>query len=396
MPQSALAAGPGRSELLARVERAPDALGMFAAASAQLHRILPFDAAVWRVTDPETGIMTAPVHTENINEISCAAYWELELFAESVNLYSELAQSPVPVAGLRESTGGRPGRSAVYQDFMLPRGLHDELRVVLRVGGRQQGTVSLFRARGRTAFDAADTAFVGSLVTPLARRLRSYAEPRPTGRVPYALGAVDGPGPSGGPDLPDGPGLLLFDPSGRLLSVNDEARRYLSEPSDGPSESTGLGVRLPAWVHGISAKARAAAHERDRGTARVRLRTRGGHWMVCHATCMRQADGSLGGTAVVLEPAKASDVMPLVADAYELSEREVEVTRCVARGLSTEKIAHLLFLSPHTVRDHIKAIFEKTGVSSRGELVSLLFIDHYRPALTAVQEENEFASMTKR
>ena len=72
------------------------------------------------------------------------------------------------------------------------------------------------------------------------------------------------------------------------------------------------------------------------------------------------------------------------------------MTRCVARGLPTEKIARLLFLSPHTVRDHIKAIFEKTGVSSRGELVSLLFIDHYRPALTAVQEENESASMAKR
>ena len=36
--------------------------------------------------------------------------------------------------------------------------------------------------------------------------------------------------------------------------------------------------------------------------------------------------------------------------------------------------------SAHTVRDHVKAIFAKVGVSSRGELVARLFADHYEPA----------------
>ena len=49
----------------------------------------------------------------------------------------------------------------------------------------------------------------------------------------------------------------------------------------------------------------------------------------------------------------------------------------IARGGSTAEIAAELFLSPHTVRDYVKTVFEKLGVSSRGELVARLFAEHY-------------------
>ena len=83
----------------------------------------------------------------------------------------------------------------------------------------------------------------------------------------------------------------------------------------------------------------------------------------------------------MLEPAKASEIAPIVVEAYGLTAREVEVTRLIARGLSTDEIASSLFLSRHTIRDHLKAIFEKVGVSSRGELTSRLFAEHYHGPL---------------
>jgi DNA-binding CsgD family transcriptional regulator len=49
----------------------------------------------------------------------------------------------------------------------------------------------------------------------------------------------------------------------------------------------------------------------------------------------------------------------------------------VGRGLSTTEIADQLHLSAYTVQDHLKSIFDKSGTSSRGELVSRLFFDHH-------------------
>ncbi|MFI8963833.1 LuxR C-terminal-related transcriptional regulator [Streptomyces sp. NPDC053493] len=373
-----------RAELLARAERSGDALGMFGEASRHVRRLVPYDAAVWRVTDPETGMMAAPVRAENLDEHGCAVYWETELFTENVNLFRDLARAEVPVAGLRETTGDLPARSSLYHSFMKPRGLHDELRAVLRVGGRPYGHISLFRDRGRPAFGPAETRLVASLVTPLARKLRSFAGTQGSMGARDAgdgVDAVDGAGtaPQPLPDSPYGPGLLLFDASGALLSANDDARAHLADLPEGPAVPAASGLRVPAWVQATALKARAVAEDRDRGHARVRVRTRSGRWLVCHASCLREADGGLGPSAVVIEPAKTSEIVPLIVAAFELTERETEVTRLVARGLPTGKIAEELHLSPHTVRDYVKGVFEKVGVSSRGELVGRLFTEYYAP-----------------
>ncbi|MEU9016826.1 helix-turn-helix transcriptional regulator [Actinomadura sp. NPDC048394] len=351
--------------VLAAAGQAADALELFGRVSARLRRLVPFHSAVWTAADPETGLITAPMLVENLGSgEGCAAYWRSELLEENVLPFRDLARASVPAAGLRAATGDLPARSARFRRLLLGQGVHDELRAVLRIGDRPWGLVSLFRTTD--AFRPHETDLVAGLSRPLAERLRTFARP---------------PASAPGTDSPAS-GLILFDWAGEAISANDEARHHLARLPKGPSFPTPLGLELPIWVIGTVLQARAVADGWDRGSARARIRTTDGRWLTCHASGLTGPGGRSGPVALVIEPATPADLAVLVAEAYGLTSRELQITQLTARGMSTAEIAAALFISPHTVRDHLKTIFIKAGVSSRGALVARLFTDHYWPALS--------------
>jgi len=53
-----------------------------------------------------------------------------------------------------------------------------------------------------------------------------------------------------------------------------------------------------------------------------------------------------------------------------LSSREAEVLNCLARGMTTYKIASDLYISENTVKTHVRHILEKLEASNRAEAVS--------------------------
>ena len=113
--------------------------------------------------------------------------------------------------------------------------------------------------------------------------------------------------------------------------------------------------------------------------ALARVLSRSGQWIVLHGASL-VSDGRRR-VAVIVEPAHPARIAPLLMAAYGLTEREQDVTPRVLQGDSTAEIAERLVVSPHTVQEHLKNIFEKTGVRSRRDLVGKVFFSHYEPRL---------------
>jgi DNA-binding CsgD family transcriptional regulator len=115
---------------------------------------------------------------------------------------------------------------------------------------------------------------------------------------------------------------------------------------------------------------------------RARVQTASGRWAVVHASRLNRP-GVTDQLAIILEEARPSELAPVILAAYGLTDREREIAQLMLRGYSTAAMAAALVISPDTVQDHCKAIFDKVGVHSRKEVVARLFAQQYAPHLKA-------------
>ena len=221
-------------------------------------------------------------------------------------------------------------------------------------------------------FDAQEKAFLRTAAPHLAAGIR---------RALLVGEATD-------PDHADAPGLVILDERWRIESATPGAARWLAELPGGD----GTMSRVPPAVVAVAAAARQATEAWggpvQPAVARVLSGT--GRWVVLHGSCLDSGRGQR--TAVIVEAADHGRIYPLLASAYGLTERERDVTRMVLAGSSTTEIANTLTLSAHTVQQHLKGIFEKTGVRSRRDLVGKVFFAHYEPRL----RDNEQRVATQR
>jgi DNA-binding CsgD family transcriptional regulator len=364
------------SRELARAARRIDALAaegqptqrLVERVAEELRSAMPVDALVLAATDPDTllGLGAGVVH--GMPATVCRPFWEYEFEVPDFNKFTDLARGPRQVADLHAATGGRPERSARWRELRTLMDSDAELRATFNAGGRSWGLLQLNRSGTARGFGDDEVAFVETIAPVVARALRLSLISQPAGS---AAGR--------------GPGMAIVDADYRLVSATPEALGWFDElESVYPLPDLGLGLDVPSevMVAAQEARTRAAAGAPANAT-RTRARTRSGVWLLVHASCLHAADGAAADVAVVIEPAKASEVAPLIVEAYELTPREVDVTRALARGLTTVEIARELHLSRYTVADHLKSVYEKTGVSSRGELVAKMFADHYHDGLAA-------------
>ena len=75
------------------------------------------------------------------------------------------------------------------------------------------------------------------------------------------------------------------------------------------------------------------------------------------------------------EPKYKFDKFPMQKIKESLSEQEVNVLKLAAIGLGNTEIAKRLYISPHTVKAHLKSVYIKMGVTNRTSAVFYYFCD---------------------
>jgi len=342
-------------QLVELCHQSVDSYSLRVKALALLGEAIPTDSAYFGTADPATTIATSNVLVEYPTEL-CRPLLRNEFAEPDANKFNVLTHARIPVAGLAKATGGDLFQSRRYAELLRPIGLGDELRAAFRTRSNCWGMVCLHREDSASPYTSTEAAFLARIAPHLAEALR---------RTAISKVAVSA-------QADDGPGVALIAEDGSLTAATPAATRWLAELAapDVPPVSP-----LPAAVLSVIARLHAVteANTPEGMTPRLTARTAAGRWLTLHASQLTPETGGLGQTTVVIEPATPVHLAGTVVAAYGFTPRESDIAMRLLHGLTIPKIADECRISQFTVRDHCKAIFDKAGVNSRGELAASIY-----------------------
>lgn len=330
-------------------ESPPSAVELLETVAEHVRRVVPYDTGTWMITDPHSLLPTS-LFSVDAPPAMQRAFTELELGDPyDVNRFATLARASECASSLLCATGGDLSASRRYREVHRSFGLGDELRAVARSAHATWGMSCINRADDAPAFSAEEVRFVGAIAGHLGAGLRKALVRRQTDPEPVRP-----------------LGVLILDEHMEVEASTGEAERWLKtlQPSF-------LGD-LPAPLAMVAMRAQLNAGEASpQGPARLRLPGPDG-WLLVHADALKESGTAAGRIALVLEPADRAELMPLLLALHGLTGRERQIAELLVSGRGTDEIANRLHISPHTLRDYVKSIFGKVGVSSRPELTAAL------------------------
>jgi DNA-binding CsgD family transcriptional regulator len=338
----------------------------FAELGPRLRRAVPSDATCWHTLDPQTRLLTSDEPRELVERgiytaETVAAAGEVlvrsEYMSDDPNTFADLAGRRVPVGILDQAMRGKPERSARYRDLLEPSGIPHELRAAFVRRGRVWGAVHVARRESSGAFTQRDADVLAQVVPAIAEGIRSSLRFDAARRVAGA----------------EAPGLVVLDEAGEVELITPPALPMLA--AIGTGDIAPEKGELPSGVIALAAFARNQKSPTADGGYVVTVPGRDG-LVTLHCS---KPDPAGDRVAIVIEAARGPRAATVRLEAHGASPREREVATLIARGLSNPEIAETLVLSPHTVQDHVKSLFEKLDVSSRQELVARVFLDEYLP-----------------
>ena len=319
-----------------------------------LREVIDFDAYVWLLTDPVTAVGVAP-----LAEVPCLPELPALIgakYATPVNRWTVLQLQSSPVGTLSDAVGGELSRSLMWRDVLCRYGTGDVASAVFADQFGCWGFLDLWRNTTRGPFSTAEAGLIATITAPLATALRQC----------QARTFVD-PATPHRPDL--GPVVLTLDDHLRIASRTAASRAWLDAllPPE-PDQKA-----IPASVYNVAAQLLAVEKGVDAHPAFARTHLADGFWLALRAARLSpdQPPAERAATIVVtIEEASASERLELFGRAFGLTAREYQLFGLLVTGSDTRSMARQMSLSEHTIQDHLKSIFAKTGAHDRVTVLS--------------------------
>lgn len=302
---------------------------------------IPYDGHVFALTDPSTNVATSP-HAD-VPGLSWDRLPELIRWRYLTPLNRSDDLLGKPAASLLTSTRS-PSDSLLWRHVQRDLGIVDSACVAF---GDQYGAWGFLELlRTSEAFEQVELDALTALAPTITRGLRAaltrtFAEP--------AVGPAT-----------TGPAVLLLDSDLAVRHQTDDAAAALRQllPPDEAMDP------IPATAYNVGAALIAQESGVPVGEPWARVHLGGNRWVTARASRLGE------GIAVSLEPSTAQERMDLFGRASGLSWREREILGLLGVGLDSREIAAQLFLSEHTVNDHVGSVLAKTGARNRQVLLA--------------------------
>lgn len=321
------------------------------AADPVLREAIGYDVAAWVSIDPATLLFTScdvftPAGPGGNSQQREEALFASEFSGEDPLTIAQIVRSGRRVSRLRAEVSDLS--SVVrYRNLMEPEGVIDEMRMVAADRWGVWGAIILYRSGQWAPFSEENQQVAEALASDLADLFRQA----------FLRAALDAH------SLARPPGSLSLNSSGEVVASSAPAESWL-DTLTGPQ---------------ISGAFNALRHSVER-EGLVRLMVMGAEGPVMfHGHRRKGADGLVD---VIVEQPRAVELAEIIMAAHRLTPREAAVTRVVCQGGTNRQIASQLEISTYTVQDHIKSVFYKFGVSTRSELLHLLYSRYYQPHRT--------------
>jgi DNA-binding CsgD family transcriptional regulator len=305
------------------------------------------DMTCWATLDPETlavsgftGTQVAPQYERRLAEA--------EYSAKEPHRFATLALRKQPIAKLSDLPNRDRNRSIRFNEVWRPMGVNQELRVPFLGEAACWGAAGMVRA-GRDFTDR-ETDFLIGVAPAIAAATRLAVRSELLSLIP------------GGH-----PAIVVVGRGGELHAATQAAQEWQRRLDQIAPD------RFTLLMQVMASGARSARS----GGFRARLHHARGQWAILEASPL--IGGDEDQVAVTIQPASGDQLISLLFVAYGLTPREREICQEVVAGRPTSEIAARLFISANTVQDHLKSIFAKVGVRSRGELAARLRPNGFMP-----------------